>query len=41
MVTHDQIAADHAHIVRHLDKGVLTDVIEYPRARKPAAVPTA
>jgi putative ABC transport system ATP-binding protein len=41
MVTHDQIAAEHAHIVRHLDKGVLTDFIEYPRARKPAAVPTA
>jgi putative ABC transport system ATP-binding protein len=40
MVTHDQIAADHAHVVRHLDKGVLTDVIEYPRQRA-AAVPTA
>ncbi|MGE0861788.1 MAG: ABC transporter ATP-binding protein [Gammaproteobacteria bacterium] len=33
MVTHDQIAAERAHVVRHLDKGVLTDRIERPRAR--------
>ncbi|MFO1435733.1 MAG: ABC transporter ATP-binding protein [Gammaproteobacteria bacterium] len=39
MVTHDQLAAEHAHIIRHLDKGVLTDVIEYPRARKSAPLP--
>jgi putative ABC transport system ATP-binding protein len=39
MVTHDQLAAQHAHFVRHLDKGVLTDVIEYPRARKISAAP--
>ncbi len=25
MVTHDQLAADRAHVIRHLDKGVLTD----------------
>jgi len=25
MVTHDQRAAEHARIVRHLDKGELTD----------------
>ncbi len=25
MVTHDQLAADHAHVIRHLDKGVLND----------------
>jgi len=33
MVTHDQGAAECAHIVRHLEKGVLTDKIEYPRQR--------
>ncbi len=33
MVTHDQAAAERAHIVRHLEKGVLTDKIEYPRER--------
>jgi putative ABC transport system ATP-binding protein len=26
MVTHDQLAADRAHVIRHLDKGVLTDI---------------
>ncbi|MGQ0657609.1 MAG: ABC transporter ATP-binding protein [Chromatiales bacterium] len=25
MVTHDQLAADRAHVIRHLDKGLLTD----------------
>ena len=33
MVTHDQLAAERAHVIRHLDKGVLTDLIERPRAR--------
>ncbi|MBX9607270.1 MAG: ABC transporter ATP-binding protein [Gammaproteobacteria bacterium] len=33
MVTHDHLAAERAHVVRHLDKGVLTDRIERPRAR--------
>ena len=37
VVTHDSQAAARAHVIRHLDKGVLTDVIEYPRAaRSPA-----
>ncbi|MCG3143657.1 MAG: ABC transporter ATP-binding protein YtrE [Gammaproteobacteria bacterium] len=36
MVTHDQAAAECAHIVRHLEKGVLTDKIEYPRERAQA-----
>jgi putative ABC transport system ATP-binding protein len=25
MVTHDQLAAERAHIIRHLDKGALND----------------
>lgn len=33
MVTHDHIAAERANIVRHLDKGVLTDLVERPRQR--------
>ena len=33
MVTHDQLAAERAHSIRHLDKGVLTAQVEYPRAR--------
>ncbi len=33
MVTHDHIAAERANIVRHLDKGVLTDHVERPRPR--------
>jgi putative ABC transport system ATP-binding protein len=33
MVTHDQVAAARANVVRHLDKGVLTDQIERPRPR--------
>ena len=33
MVTHDHIAAERANVVRHLDKGVLTDHVERPRAR--------
>ena len=33
MVTHDHIAAERANIVRHLDKGVLTDDVERPRPR--------
>ncbi len=33
MVTHDHIAAERANVVRHLDKGVLTDHIERPRPR--------
>ena len=37
MVTHDSQAAARAHVIRHLDKGVLTDVVEYPRARRPHA----
>jgi putative ABC transport system ATP-binding protein len=36
MVTHDQLAADRAHLVRHLDKGVLTAAIERPRSAVPA-----
>ncbi len=31
MVTHDQHAADCAHVIRHLEKGVLTDEIDVPR----------
>jgi len=31
MVTHDHLAAARAHVIRHLDKGVLTDAIERPR----------
>ncbi len=34
MVTHDQVAAERAHLVRHLDKGVLTATIERPRAQR-------
>ena len=34
MVTHDHVAAQRAHVVRHLDKGVLTDHIERPRPRR-------
>ena len=33
MVTHDHLAAARANVVRHLDKGVLTDHIERPRPR--------
>jgi putative ABC transport system ATP-binding protein len=33
MVTHDHIAAERANVVRHLDKGVLTDIVERPRPR--------
>ena len=33
MVTHDHVAAQRANVVRHLDKGVLTDNIERPRPR--------
>ena len=33
MVTHDHIAAERANVVRHLDKGVLTDFVERPRPR--------
>ena len=33
MVTHDHVAAQRAHVVRHLDKGVLTDQVERPRSR--------
>ena len=33
MVTHDHIAAERANVVRHLDKGVLTDLVERPRPR--------
>ncbi len=33
MVTHDHVAAQRAHVVRHLDKGVLTEQIERPRPR--------
>jgi putative ABC transport system ATP-binding protein len=36
MVTHDHLAAERAHIVRHLDKGVLTAQIDYPRPRATA-----
>ena len=37
MVTHDQLAAEHAHLVRHLDKGVLTDQIDRHRAARETA----
>jgi len=37
MVTHDSQAAARANIIRHLDKGVLTDDIEYPRAARRSA----
>ena len=33
MVTHDHVAAERANVVRHLDKGVLTEHIERPRPR--------
>ncbi|MCG3202006.1 MAG: ABC transporter ATP-binding protein YtrE [Gammaproteobacteria bacterium] len=33
MVTHDHLAAERAHIVRHLDKGVLTEQVDRPRPR--------
>jgi putative ABC transport system ATP-binding protein len=33
MVTHDHLAAERAHLVRHLDKGVLTEQVDRPRAR--------
>lgn len=33
MVTHDHLAAARANVVRHLDKGVLTDQIDRPRPR--------
>ena len=33
MVTHDHIAAARANVVRHLDKGVLTEDVERPRPR--------
>ena len=31
MVTHDQHAADCAHVIRHLEKGVLTDQVDVAR----------
>lgn len=33
MVTHDHHAAERAHTVRHLEKGVLTEQIDHPRPR--------
>ena len=36
MVTHDHVAAERAHIIRHLEKGVLTAQIDYPRPRATA-----
>jgi putative ABC transport system ATP-binding protein len=36
MVTHDHVAAERAHIIRHLEKGVLTAQIDHPRPRATA-----
>jgi putative ABC transport system ATP-binding protein len=33
MVTHDPLAADRAHVVVHLEKGVLVDAVKTGRAR--------